>query len=83
MFVWEMVSCRLRGEGWEVWHTTRHDVQGPTHVVHLHRLGATCEVSGPTLTDAYAAASRRASELRGGGPHFPRSTSPARLASGV
>src|SRR5215204_1906168 len=62
MFVWELVSCRLRVDGWHVWHSTRHDAYGPTYTVHLQRPGLVYEVSGPTLTDAYAAAARRVRE---------------------
>jgi hypothetical protein len=75
MFVWELVSCRLRVDGWHVWHSTRDDAQGPTYTVHLQRPGLVHEVSGPTLTDAYAAAARRVRESSPApvsGPHFPR-----------
>jgi hypothetical protein len=77
MFVWELVSCRLRAEGWNVWHTTDHDSCGPIYRVHLDRLGTECAVSGPTLTEAYAAAARRARQDSGsvhstGAPVFPR-----------
>jgi hypothetical protein len=88
MFVWEMVSCRLRMEGWELWHTTRPDTQGLIYVVHLHRPGVRCEVSGPTLTETYAAAARRAREIWPGardgaaGPHFGRGAGWDRVASG-
>jgi hypothetical protein len=88
MYVWEMVAYRLRMDGWEVWHTTRPDPHGPSYLVHLHRPGITCEVSGPTLTEAYAAASRRAREQWAGsrslpaGPHFGRGLGSARVASG-
>jgi hypothetical protein len=60
MFVWELVSCRLRDEGWNVWHTTSQDSYGPIYRVHLERHELGFEVSGPTLTEAYAAAARRA-----------------------
>ncbi len=60
MYVWELVSCRLRAGGWNVWHSTSHDSCGPNYRVHLERLGSECAVSGPTLTEAYAAAARRA-----------------------
>ena len=75
MFVWELVSCRLRVDGWHVWHSTRYDAGGPTYTVHLQRPGLVHEVSGPTLTDAYAAAARRVRESSTApvsGPHFPR-----------
>jgi len=62
MFVWELVSCRLRVEGWNLWHTTSEDAYGPTYHVHVERRGIEYEVSGPTLTEAYAAAARRARE---------------------
>ncbi len=65
MDVWEVVSCRLRVDGWEVWHTTRHDASGPTFLVHLRRPGISCEVSGPTLTEAYAASSGSTPGSRG------------------
>lgn len=83
MFVWEMVSCRLRVDGWNVWHSTRHDAYGPTYTVHLQRPGVSYDVSGPTLTEAYAAASRRVRDpegsLQSGGPHFPRAAMLARV----
>jgi len=75
MYVWELVSCRLRVDGWHVWHTTRNDAYGPTFTVHLQRLGVTHDVSGPTLTEAYAAAARRVRDQAvplSGGPHFSR-----------
>ena len=89
MYVWELVSCRLRVEGWDVWHTTRQDASGPTFLVHLHRPGISCEVSGPTLTEAYAAAARRAREpwgaVRNGavGTRFGRGTVASRVTSGT
>jgi hypothetical protein len=88
MYVWEMVSCRLRMEGWEVWHTTRPDTHGLIYVVHLHRPGARCEVSGPTLTESYAEAARRAREAWPGaregaaGTQFIRGAGWARAALG-
>jgi hypothetical protein len=77
MYVWELVSCRLRADGWDVWHSTRHDPYGPTYTVFLHRPGLSYEVSGPTLTEAYAAAARRVRESSGTAfigsrPHFAR-----------
>lgn len=63
MYVWELVACRLRANGWDVWHTIdpRDAGDGPSyHVVHLRRPGMTCAVTGPTLTEAYAEAARRA-----------------------
>lgn len=62
MYVWELVSCRLRGNGWDVWHSTdpQGAEDGPTFHVHLRRPGFSCVVSGPTLTEAYAEAARRA-----------------------
>lgn len=75
MYLWELVSCRLRVAGWHVWHTTRTDAYGPTYTVHLQRPGVTHDVSGPTLTEAYAAAARRVREHaapQSGGPHFAR-----------
>jgi hypothetical protein len=62
MFVWELVSCRLRTAGWAVWHSMSQDAHGPIYRVHLERRGISCQVSGPTLTEAYATAARRARE---------------------
>jgi hypothetical protein len=80
MYVWELISCRLRVDGWHVRHSTRDDPYGSTYTVHLQRQGFAYEASGPTLTEAYAAAARRARDLGGGmrlgsGPHFPRTAS--------
>ena len=81
MYVWELVSCRLRGDGWDVWHTSESDASadGPLYTVRLRRPGQAHEVSGPTLTEAYAAAARRAREHATpaprppiASPHFPR-----------
>jgi hypothetical protein len=67
MYVWEMVSARLRREGWFVWHATESRDVGdePTYRVHVARSGLSYTASGPTLTDAYAAAARRARESAG------------------
>lgn len=62
MYVWELVSLRLGLAGWDVWHSTRNDAYGPTYTVHLRRPGCSYDVSGPTLTEAYSAASRRVRE---------------------
>jgi hypothetical protein len=77
MYVWELVSYRLRVDGWDVWHTTRQDSIGPIYTVHIRRPELTCDVSGPTLTEAYASAAKRAREHLGSapqlsGPHFSR-----------
>jgi hypothetical protein len=82
MYVWELVSCRLRVEGWDVWHSSRHDSCGPIYTVHLRRPGQSYEAAGPTLTEAYAAAARRAREVQGHSraaarPLFARGASPA------
>jgi hypothetical protein len=58
MFVWEMIACRLRDEGWSAWHLVTQDDEGYT--VHLQRPGFAGEAWGSTLTDAYAEASRKA-----------------------
>ncbi len=65
MYVWEMVSCRLQTDGWELRHTSTSDVCGPNYIVHLKRSGLSFDVSGPTLTEAYAAAAKRARESLG------------------
>jgi hypothetical protein len=59
MFVWELVSSRLRGQGWNVWHMRSHDASGPVYRVHLERPGRQCMGIAPTLTEAYAAAARQ------------------------
>ena len=62
MYVWELVSCRLRENGWDVWHSTNSlDAgDGLLYQVHLRRPGFSLVLSGPTLTEAYAEAARRA-----------------------
>lgn len=75
MYVWEMIACRLRGEGWSVWHALMDDEEGGSYLVHFHRPGYSGKASGPTLTDAYAEAARRARACRApsrivGAPHF-------------
>jgi hypothetical protein len=62
MYVWELVSDRLRADGWDVWHSTEQGggSDGPTYSVRLSRPGYDWVVSGLTLTEAYAAAARRA-----------------------
>ena len=83
MYVWELVSCRLRVDGWDVWHSTTQDTYGPTYLVHLRRPGLAIEASGPTLTEAYAAAARRVRDQfplashAGSSPHFTRAAAPA------
>ncbi len=83
MYVWELVSCRLRGSGWDVWHSSvPQGAEGATaYHVYLRRPGYSCVVAGPTLTEAYAAAARRAREhdlsptlpiQPVGNPHFGR-----------
>jgi hypothetical protein len=73
MYVWEMIACRLRDEGWSVWHAATRDED---YTVHFHRPGLTGEASGPTLTDAYAEVARRARAVSrvpmraATGPHF-------------
>ena len=62
MYVWELIACRLRVDGWQVRHVLIETADGPSYEVSLRRVGCSCDVSGPTLTDAYAAAARRARE---------------------
>jgi hypothetical protein len=64
MFVWEMIACRLRGEGWSLWHARSQDDDDWTYTVHFQRPGFAGEASGPTLTEAYAEAARRANASR-------------------
>jgi hypothetical protein len=77
MYVWEMIECRLRGEGWSVWHATSVGHDNGSYTVHLHRPGINDEATGPTLTEAYAEAARRAHRYRNASlvrpipsPHF-------------
>ena len=63
MYLWELVSCRLRVEGWQVRHRLATEGECPSYVVTLRRPGWSCEAAGLTLTDAYAAAARRAHEF--------------------
>ncbi len=79
MYVWELIACRLRVDGWQVWHNLIETADGPSYAVALRRPGCSCEVVGLTLTDAYAAAARRARqhacESNAGAvarPHFSR-----------
>jgi hypothetical protein len=83
MFLWEMLAQRLRRDGWLVWHRTESRSAEPTYVVHLHRAGVAWRASAPTLTEAFAEASRQARRLGGtpqnlGGPHFAMATRAAR-----
>lgn len=64
MYVWEMIACRLRGEGWSVWHASSQAADGWTYLVHFHRPGIAGRASGPTLTEAYAEAARQAHSSR-------------------
>ena len=86
MYVWELVSCRLRMDGWDVWHTTGSAGAGdsPTFHVHLRRPAFSCDVTGPTLTEAYAEAARRARDQIDpaapavSAPHFGRNWAASR-----
>jgi hypothetical protein len=73
MFVWEMIACRLRAEGWSVRHAAAHN--NDEFTVYFQRPGFADEASGPTLTDAYAEAARVARAQHSplwvaSGPHF-------------
>lgn len=75
MYLWEMIAHRLRHEGWTVWHHADLDASEPVYIVHLQRLGQSHRASGPTLTDAFAEASRQVRQGRvnsraESGPHF-------------
>ncbi|MEO6808962.1 MAG: hypothetical protein ABI353_07600, partial [Isosphaeraceae bacterium] len=75
MYLWEMIAHRLRNDGWTVWHNADQDASEPIYIVHLQRLGQSHRASGPTLTDAFAEASRqvrkgRANSRAEAGPHF-------------
>lgn len=83
MYLWEMIAHRLRNEGWTVWHRADQDASEPIYIVHLQRLGQTHSATGPTLTDAFAEASRQVRQRRANpraeaGPHF---TLPSVLAT--
>ncbi len=79
MFIWELLAQRLRGAGWDVWHRRERSAEGPTFVVHIHRPGAAWKASGPTLTEAFAAAMRQARQQQGTAP----SDSSHHLGSGL
>lgn len=85
MFLWELLAQRLRRDGWLVGHRAESttDSKERTYVVILHRAGAAWRASGPTLTDAFVEATRRA-RLGPGcpelsrGPHFRAGACPIR-----
>ena len=80
MYLWELVALRLQDEGWTVGHVK--DFGGASSSgfrVYLSRPGFASSVVADNLPEAYAAASRRASEYlrpspQGGiaAPHFYR-----------
>jgi hypothetical protein len=76
MYIWELIAHRLRCEGWSVWHRREQAAAAePTYTVIIHRPGLEWRASGPTLTDAFGAAARRARASRhapapAGAPHF-------------
>ena len=80
MYLWEFVALRLENEGWTVDHVREFGDGGhPGFRVYLSRPGFACSVVAANLPEAYAAASRRASEYlrpspqRGiAAPHFYR-----------
>jgi hypothetical protein len=75
MYVWELIAQRLRSDGWSVWHRTHKVEAEPTFTVIIHRPGAEWRANGPTLTEAFAAAARKARTATvkttpEGTPHF-------------
>src|SRR5689334_14148 len=75
MYVWELIAQRLRSDGWSVWHRTHKVEAEPTYTVIIHRPGAEWRANGPTLTEAFAAAARKArtapnKSMPDGTPHF-------------
>ena len=80
MYLWELVALRLHGEGWNVGHSRGlGDTGAKGFRVYLSRPGFAFSVFAANLPEAYAAASRRASEYlrpspqRGiAAPHFYR-----------
>jgi hypothetical protein len=76
MFLWELIADRLRCEGWSVWHREDRATAEPSYTVTIHRADVAWRASGPTLTDAFAAAARRAragsssATKREPSPHF-------------
>lgn len=75
MYVWELIAQRLRSDGWSVWHRTQRVEAEPTYTVIIHRPGAEWRANGPTLTEAFAAAARKARTATTkttpeGTPHF-------------
>jgi hypothetical protein len=63
MYVWELIAHRLRSEGWTVWHRAHPGLDGPTFEIHLQRRDRSCRSRGPTLTEAFAEASRQARQV--------------------
>ncbi len=85
MFLWEMLAHRLRRDGWLVWHRTEasRGSSEPNYTVFLHRAGSAWRADGPTLTDAFVEATRKARQHPGSptpapGPHFLPGASPVR-----
>jgi len=60
MYVWEMIACRLKGEGWSVWHSAGERDHDMEYTVHYYRPGIAGQARAATLTEAYADAARRA-----------------------
>jgi hypothetical protein len=64
MYIWELIAHRLRCEGWSVWHRQERVSAEPSYTVIIHRPGLEWRASGPTLTEAFSAAARRARATR-------------------
>jgi hypothetical protein len=64
MYIWELIAHRLRCEGWNVWHRLERASAEPTYTVIIHRPGLEWRASGPTLTEAFGSAAKRARASR-------------------
>ncbi|MBX6315097.1 MAG: hypothetical protein IRY99_19640 [Isosphaeraceae bacterium] len=69
MHIWELIAHRLRMEGWDIWHQKGRDASGLMYFVHLQRPGGRITAEGPSLTEAFLDAARRARDHHG--PHWP------------
>lgn len=68
MYVWEMIAFRLRNDGWLVHHEASRCAGEESYTVYYQRRGVAGRAGAPTLTEAYAEASRQARSHRDPAP---------------